>query len=184
MDRLIKIQAFKSSIDLNAQQSSAKKAIETHTNATRLMIMNEIEVERIRMAQAKKQPLSDAPSRKNLPNAVGRSAELKKAYACVRRAAPIGDFSLLGGDIKSKTADSIVKKDFFGRPLPPKTSLDDKKGLFSSNDGSHQSCSHSLSKPKLWFKYNEGFTNAIRRSIKIKDLFNNCNCKADPIDKA
>ena len=184
VDKLVKIQSFKLSVGMHEQQSSAKRAIETHMNATRLMVMNEIEVRRIRITQAKQQLLRDTPSRTTLPNVVGRNAELKKAYASIKQAASMGDFSSIGGGNKSKAVDSTVRKDFFGRPLAHKPSLN-KTGVFSSNNGSqHQSCPHSLPKPKLWFKYNEGFTNAIRRSIKIRDLFSNCSCKATPIDKA
>jgi hypothetical protein len=50
-----------------------------------------------------------------------------------------------------------VLRDMFGRPLPPKPS---RKRAAAEGGG-----------PLLRFKFHEGLTNAVRRTVRVQDLF-------------
>lgn len=57
-----------------------------------------------------------------------------------------------------------VPKDFFGRDIDPKV----KKLL--SPDAIQAQKDSDLLKTEIWFKYKEGFSNAVRKKIVISDF--------------
>jgi chromosome transmission fidelity protein 18 len=64
--------------------------------------------------------------------------------------------------VKLEPAPPAVKRDFFGRPIVPKHA-----------PVSHQETPTPVpsSQPRVFYKFNEGFSNAVRRTIRIRDLF-------------
>lgn len=145
VDRLARFEATLE--DINEElPGKVNRPLNAHINAIRQMLANEIEAERIRSQKAGKCPVG-----------MERSTELIKAYAGMAKS----------GAIEQKTLarnESLLKKDFFGRPI----SRDG--GLVNTT---HRPCDRAEIKvtPKIWYKYNEGFSNAVRKPIKIKNLF-------------
>lgn len=109
-------------------------------NAVRQMISAEIEATRIRLVQAK-----NPTARAVVASTLGRSAELQQAYSgmttVISRPPP-----------KTKLGE---RRDFFGRPIANTTPLP---------------TTPIKSKGQIWFRFNEGFSNAVRRTITIADL--------------
>ncbi|XP_064406884.1 chromosome transmission fidelity protein 18 homolog isoform X2 [Halichondria panicea] len=62
-----------------------------------------------------------------------------------------------------KISEEKTPVDFFGRPLTPSSRVKGTAGWRASGGGAN------LTHP-LWFKFNEGYSNAVRRPIKIKTL--------------
>ncbi|KAJ1505486.1 hypothetical protein HMI56_001107 [Coelomomyces lativittatus] len=56
-----------------------------------------------------------------------------------------------------------IPRDFFGRPLPTSTSLPTHHPLTSS-------VPMTLPPPRIHLKFNEGFSNAVRKPVYLKDL--------------
>lgn len=141
-------------IDLLASTSKSTKTISGHENAVRQMIAHEIEASRIRGHQTIHLPDQGAQPNRATLQLSSRSAELQRAYADI-----LTTKTLSAPTIEKTT----VKRDFFGRPIvkPPNpvgiVELDESK--------------QDIPAPKIWYKYNEGFTNAIKRTIRIQDLF-------------
>lgn len=137
-------------------------------NAIRQMIAAEVEMERIRRTQSKRFVQTTNVSTQDPTEGgprVGRSAELIKAYA------DISSKTLTNARLKaSSIAAEAVKKDFFGRPIQ-KTSASSTLSASQSPKSPEDSPSVKKGATGICYKYNEGFTNAIKRPIRIKDLF-------------
>ncbi|XP_072043772.1 chromosome transmission fidelity protein 18 homolog [Amphiura filiformis] len=61
-------------------------------------------------------------------------------------------------------------RDFFGRLIPTKAAQQNKEGSTSAAPQSKQKEKTQLRTSKLWYKFNEGFSNAVRQNIRIQDL--------------
>lgn len=141
-------------------------------NAIRQMIAAEVEIERIRRTQSKWPAQDRTLSTEELLKAepkIGRSAELLRAYA------DINSKALTSTKFKTtSTAVAPVKKDFFGRPIqrpsvsPTPSSSSSSSQLTASPEDAFPGKEGAIG---ICYKYNEGFTNAIKRPIRIKDLF-------------
>jgi hypothetical protein len=141
------------------------------------MISTEVEVARIKLLQSRrnkgKESLS-AISGSDYPNAttkmeetsMGRAAELKQAYAGINKMA-IASAKALG-----RLADpvTVVKRDFFGRPIIGKDAKHSKLSAFEGESRQTVAASPVI-KSAVSFKYHEGVSNAVRRNIKIKEFF-------------
>lgn len=145
--------------------------------ATRQLISREIELEKVRRAEAyfinqkneeakasvaapasKVQiisktagsgaPLATADSKKSLPN------HLQKLEA-----KPIAEMIPFQGSSKATSGEVMqVARDFFGRII--------------SHTGDHhkKNTTNEIVKSDIWFRFKEGYSNAVRRPIKMKDL--------------
>lgn len=71
---------------------------------------------------------------------------------------------------EAKAAPIAVERDFFGRPIVRKT--DSGAGVGGSSTGSVDSkpLNKSGAYGGVYFKFQEGFTNAVRRKVYTKDL--------------
>ena len=133
--------------------STKSSSLVAHSNAIRQMIAAELEATRIRSTQARRGK-SDVPS---APWSSSRASELIKAYAAV---------STLPASQMPLSKLSSIKKDFFGRPVAVDTAdhpPSERPAWSKPGDGKGPT--------RIWYKHNEGFTNAVRRPLKIKDLF-------------
>ncbi|KAJ9591976.1 hypothetical protein L9F63_001488, partial [Diploptera punctata] len=54
-------------------------------------------------------------------------------------------------------------KDFFGRVVQTKAG--------SSGPAATRARTDEIVKSSIWYHYKEGYTNAVRRSVKVKELF-------------
>lgn len=140
-------------------------SLSVHANAIRQMIAAELEATRIRSSQARRGRSSDAAPQP--PASSSRASELIKAYAAVG-----GPSSVLNN--RALTAKRPAgKRDFFGRIIPvnpvnpthPADPTDRPSAL------ERTSPSRRADAVRLWYRHHEGFTNAVRRPLRIKDLF-------------
>lgn len=140
----------------------------SNLNGIRQMIASEVELERIRRSKRGRLEPDVAP-------VLGRRAELQKAYADMDRMK--GQFGSRDSGGLSSKAQSAIKKDFFGRPLPPPLSPhEEAAGPSREPTEERPLAGRQSSQPvedRVWFKFNEGFTNAVRRPVRIRDLFTN-----------
>lgn len=125
-------------------------------NAVRQVLASEIELERIRRSGERR--ASSEPGTMTL--ARGRSAELQRAYAGLHQAK--GQVVGKGGHGTSVGKPPVIRKDFFGRPVVPKTPAAEMQTAGTPRQSPQG---------RIWFKFNEGFTNAIRRPLRLRDLF-------------
>ncbi|KAG7211889.1 hypothetical protein KM043_011100 [Ampulex compressa] len=63
-----------------------------------------------------------------------------------------------------------VYKDFFGRPIIVKEKSKDKEKLSPGSDKSSFHMRETLTKYGVWYKYKEGFSNAVRRNVLMEEL--------------
>lgn len=159
--------------DSELEGNSTIRLISQHENAIRQMIAGEIESERIRRIEARRNVFT-VPSKVE-HGKVGRSAILMQAYA---------DISSPGGKRRPdprvahnlQDKPTAIKKDFFGRPIADKPQSDKIPAInidmtVAQIQIAEQHPTTVSARPKVWYKYNEGFTNAIKRPLKVKDLF-------------
>lgn len=119
----------------------------THENAVAQMVAAAIEADRIRLI---------ANDECATPNATSsRRDELLQAYSNLKK-------SISSATPAPSANASTIKRDFFGRPVAAPLGGPD---LLSLDPGSSKAAT------KIWFKFNEGCTNAIRRPIKLPNLF-------------
>lgn len=189
IDLLARMQSKPPGLEVQDERDSPPTTIPQHENSTRQMIANEIEAERIRRLDAKRGPRSQVGARGSSSGGGGRSAVLMQAYAEIsslsaKKAGSSPSTGAHGGTDTPKGHSrggrlAAAKKDFFGRPIvqrsvPPST----QPNAGAVVDVDARLARIALTTPegdavagKIWYRYNEGFTNAIRRPLKIKDLF-------------
>lgn len=149
--------------------STAMVGRNSNLNGIRQMIASEVELERIRRCGRGRSEPESAPS------ILGRRAELQKAYADMIRMKGQTGGNKGGGSITGNTR-SVTKKDFFGRPIPPSAhdvTVGDQDRDQSSEERPMAGRQFQPVRDRVWFRFNEGFTNAVRRPMRIRDLFTN-----------
>lgn len=136
-----------------------------HVGAVRQMVAAEIELERIRRIKGsrKSRPsIIDSTEQCNIKE--NRGEILIKSYEEVSNGINMG--SNIDGKKKNAADPSkSQKRDFFGRIIPV------KEQSSSSPINKASSICNNNDSPRIWYRFNEGVTNAVRRSLKIKDLF-------------
>nr|XP_020495402.1 chromosome transmission fidelity protein 18 homolog [Labrus bergylta] len=100
-----------------------------------------------------------------LRNPAGRQGEKKSAVA-----KPTRNHELrLENIVKQTTVESRPEVDFFGRALAPKL----PKPQLSSDSGERcpvQCMGTAVGSSDVWFRFNEGMSNAVRRNVYIREL--------------
>jgi len=138
--------AFGIASEENSVPSAQQMARLAHNNSIRQMINATIE----RALILNEQPKVDTAS---------RQAEYQKAYSSMFNKHSLSQVEKLEGPAKK------TRVDFFGRPIAEERKKENQ-------DQENLADNHQQVEPKKWwYHYNEGFTNAIRRPIHIKDLF-------------
>lgn len=82
------------------------------------------------------------------------------------------------GNDAGNAQDTPAAKDFFGRPVAAKGAsakvralpADNVLGVEGDETSSEPAAKRMRPHPKVTFKFNEGFSNAVRKSIKVQDL--------------
>lgn len=157
--------------------SSGPLAISQHENSIRQMVANEIEAERIRRFDAKRGPRSQAGVK---GVGAGRSAALMQAYAemsspSAKKVGAASPAEGMGEDSRRASRGgrlAAAKKDFFGRPIVERSTAQSRpSGAEAVDAGLARIALAATEGGKIWYRYNEGFTNAIKRPLKFKDLF-------------
>ncbi|XP_064109296.1 chromosome transmission fidelity protein 18 homolog [Macrobrachium nipponense] len=138
------------------------------TYATRQLIAREIELEKVRRAEL------------YFTNQKTKEAEKMKAYADEKKKSssdpvpvvvpnhlqklkakplPEGSDGKKGSGVSKVVDVAQVPKDFFGRVIDRQALQEDK------------SATNEIVKSDIWFRFKEGYSNAVRRPVKMKDLF-------------
>ncbi|XP_012153108.2 chromosome transmission fidelity protein 18 homolog [Megachile rotundata] len=132
------------------------------------IIVQELEAERLRRAANVIKNVTNLTQYQDKngskQNITEKSVESKVAIKEQNNASSPSNCTEHVNKIEPKTKE-IKYKDFFGRII----TVDQNKQKKSDNESIN---SHSfLTKHGVWYKYKEGFSNAVRRTIKMKELF-------------
>ncbi|KAL1954547.1 hypothetical protein VTO42DRAFT_1057 [Malbranchea cinnamomea] len=113
---------------------------------------------------------------------VRRQAELQQKRLGGAEASPASEFASVTGN-KAKSDDTTSKlfslssgpkRDFFGRIIADKPVETNTHGTDKNNDQTASNKGHSKGKEdkelKVWVSYHEGFSNAVRKVITMKEL--------------
>ncbi|XP_071427544.1 chromosome transmission fidelity protein 18 homolog [Pithys albifrons albifrons] len=128
---------------------------------TKQLIAREIELEKMRRMEALLQARSLAEDPRN---GLGEQR---------------GDTRPLGTPNHQQRLEHIVQRaavqdkpetDFFGRPLQRKQAVPDSAPQTSKEESLENQLGKAVGKSDVWFRFNEGFSNAVRRNIYIRDL--------------
>ncbi|XP_054017272.1 chromosome transmission fidelity protein 18 homolog [Dryobates pubescens] len=125
----------------------------------RQLIAREVELERMRRTEA----LLQAPS---LPQEPGNGL---REPGDVRAAEPPSHQQRLEHIIRGAAVEEQPETDFFGRPLQQQVSTT-LAPQAPGGQSVEMQMGKAVGRSQVWFRFNEGVSNAVRRSIYIRDL--------------
>ena len=126
------------------------------TYATKQLIAREIDLEKMRIME--KVMLRNSSNSRKVEEPDNTDSKDKKSAPPAGQTSPVV-LHLKPKEIKQRKNKVPQAKDFFGRPIAIK----------ECDDSSHEESSSNRHSP-FWFKFQQGFSNAVRRPIKIQDL--------------
>ncbi|KAJ1979845.1 Chromosome transmission fidelity protein 18 [Dimargaris xerosporica] len=128
--------------------------------ATQQMIAQEVEKEIIRRREA-------------FLNAQAPHSSKAKATAVGNKRAPLVPRPITQDKLEIPTRPAVAR-DFFGRPITPRAATDDRKAdqraAAPSGAGIAKPAVCTWDGTKVWYQYNEGYSNAVRKPVRIRDL--------------
>ncbi|XP_044184420.1 chromosome transmission fidelity protein 18 homolog isoform X3 [Acropora millepora] len=139
-------------LDPNIEEAVKFPGLPQHrqlTYATKQLISREIELEKMRRAE------------RNLKNnGVNGSCpgRISSNYKNTKATKPNNTIAVF--DTKAKPREVKPALDFFGRPITIKSQTADKE----KSDSRQSKPSH------IWFRFNEGYSNAVRKSVKVQEF--------------
>uniref|UniRef100_A0A8C0WTM3 Chromosome transmission fidelity protein 18 homolog n=1 Tax=Castor canadensis TaxID=51338 RepID=A0A8C0WTM3_CASCN len=139
------------------------------TYQAKQLIAREIEVEKMRRAEAVARagvgPQVDQgpPGSGNLPEGGGDKG--------VRRPAPRNHEQRLEHIMKKAALEEEPEKDFFGRVVV-RRAVAPSTGVWTAleKDAAEWRMGTAVGRSEVWFRFNEGVSNAVRRSLYVRDL--------------
>ncbi|XP_063473038.1 chromosome transmission fidelity protein 18 homolog isoform X3 [Symphalangus syndactylus] len=138
------------------------------TYQTKQLIAREIEVEKMRRAEAsaraENSPQVDGspPGLEGLPGGSGEKG--------VRRSAPRNHEQRLEHIMRRAAREEQPEKDFFGRVVVRSTAVLSAEDTAPEQDSVERRMGTAVGRSEVWFRFNEGVSNAVRRSLYIRDL--------------
>lgn len=142
------------------------------TYAARNIIAREVELEKVRrseayfaasMAQSQNKSSKIDVSNK-LDSAIGQTSEKQPKKATSTSAIIPNHLQKLEAKKINESEGAKAAKDFFGRVIPLEVQ---NQMAAMKNDKKYN---NEIVKSDIWFRFKEGFSNAVRRTIKMKDL--------------
>ncbi|XP_068886139.1 chromosome transmission fidelity protein 18 homolog [Aphelocoma coerulescens] len=121
------------------------------------LIAREIELEKMRRTEARslgQDPGNGLGEERGDPEPAGSPNHQQRLEHIVRRAA-----------LQDKP-----ETDFFGRPLQRKEAATAPAPQVSKEESLESQMGKAVGKSDVWFRFNEGFSNAVRRNLYIRDL--------------
>ncbi|XP_027719056.1 chromosome transmission fidelity protein 18 homolog [Vombatus ursinus] len=140
------------------------------TYQTKQLIAREIELEKMRRAEASIQARYSGQADKESPLAT----ENPQACSGVKGTpvAPIRNHEQRLEHIMKRKAifDEKPERDFFGREIVRKVVTASQETPGPERDSLERRMGKAVGKSDVWFRFNEGVSNAVRRNLYIKDL--------------
>uniref|UniRef100_A0A2K6C9G4 Chromosome transmission fidelity protein 18 homolog n=1 Tax=Macaca nemestrina TaxID=9545 RepID=A0A2K6C9G4_MACNE len=138
------------------------------TYQAKQLIAREIEVEKMRraeaLAQAENSPQVDGSS-PGLEGLLGGSGEKG-----VCRPAPRNHEQRLEHIMRRAVREEQPERDFFGRVVVRSTAAPSAGDTAPEQDSVERRMGTAVGRSEVWFRFNEGVSNAVRRSLYIRDL--------------
>ncbi|XP_062444111.1 chromosome transmission fidelity protein 18 homolog [Rhea pennata] len=131
------------------------------TYQAKQLIAREIELEKMRRMEA----LLQAQNSEEPGTEATADAKLRAPQA-----APRNHEQRLEHIVRKATAGEKPETDFFGRPLVRKAAAPAPAAQPAEQDSIEKQIGKAVGKSDVWFRFNEGVSNAVRRNIYIKDL--------------
>lgn len=131
----------------------------TLTYPVKQILVQELEAERLRRAANAIKNVTKCTQNKN-ENAIKENTTTNSKEDLVTKTCN----NIISIESKEAQTKEIKYKDFFGRVI---TVSQDKQNKYDKETISSQTF---LSKNDVWFKYKEGFSNAVRRKVIMEDL--------------
>ncbi|XP_026303342.1 chromosome transmission fidelity protein 18 homolog isoform X3 [Piliocolobus tephrosceles] len=138
------------------------------TYQAKQLIAREIEVEKMRRAEASAQA-------QNSPQVDGSSPGLKgllrgSGEKRVCRPAPRNHEQRLEHIMRRAVREEQPERDFFGRVVVRSTAAPSAGDTASEQDSVERRMGTAVGRSEVWFRFNEGVSNAVRRRLYIRDL--------------
>ncbi|XP_067858954.1 chromosome transmission fidelity protein 18 homolog isoform X2 [Heptranchias perlo] len=134
------------------------------TYQAKQLIAREIELEKMRRTEAllnaRNTGKKEAVEVKNKP-----SESIKSSKPCVKN-----HEQRLENVLKSVIVEERPEVDFFGRQVVKKNIVSTSTGAEPAKESAEKSIGKAVGKSDVWFRFNEGVSNAVRRNVYIKDL--------------
>ncbi|XP_055220826.2 chromosome transmission fidelity protein 18 homolog isoform X4 [Gorilla gorilla gorilla] len=138
------------------------------TYQTKQLIAREVEVEKMRRAEAsawvENSPQVDGspPGLEGLLGGIGEKG--------VHRPAPRNHEQRLEHIMRRAAREEQPEKDFFGRVVVRSTAVPSAGDTAPEQDSVERRMGTAVGRSEVWFRFNEGVSNAVRRSLYIRDL--------------
>ncbi|XP_011822411.1 PREDICTED: chromosome transmission fidelity protein 18 homolog, partial [Mandrillus leucophaeus] len=138
------------------------------TYQAKQLIAREIEVEKMRRAEASAQA-------ENSPQVDGSSSGLEgllggSGEKGVCRPAPHNHEQRLEHIMRRAVREEQPERDFFGRVVVRSTAAPSAGDTAPEQDSVERRMGTAVGRSEVWFRFNEGVSNAVRRSLYIRDL--------------
>ncbi|KAL4836524.1 hypothetical protein H8958_022653 [Nasalis larvatus] len=134
------------------------------THQAKQLIAREIEVEKMRRAEAPAQA-------ENSPQVDGSSPGLEgSGEKGVCRPAPRNHEQRLEHIMRRAVREEQPERDFFGRVVVRSTAAPSAGDMASEQDSVERRMGTAVGRSEVWFRFNEGVSNAVRRRLYIRDL--------------
>ncbi|XP_015279552.1 PREDICTED: chromosome transmission fidelity protein 18 homolog [Gekko japonicus] len=134
------------------------------TYQTKQLIAREIELEKMRRTEAALKARNS-----NQESAVSRSAKEGDQKPGVESQVRNHE-QRLGEIVKRATFEEKPETDFFGRVIVKKKASPSTANLAPEKNTTEKRVGRAVGQSDVWFRFNEGVSNAVRRNIYIKDL--------------
>ncbi|KFP17348.1 Chromosome transmission fidelity protein 18, partial [Egretta garzetta] len=144
------------------------------TYQAKQLIAREIELEKMRRAEALLQArnLGEVGRARRLssPQEPGNGLGEAGERADTGPAMPPNHQQRLEHIVRRAAVEDKPERDFFGRPLRRQQAAAAPAPQASKEELIESQMGKAVGKSDVWFRFNEGFSNAVRRNIYIKDL--------------
>ncbi|XP_053550964.1 chromosome transmission fidelity protein 18 homolog [Bombina bombina] len=138
------------------------------TYQAKQLISREIELEKMRRSEAFQQA-RNAGRQENISSGnTGVTTDVKAAAKAVK-SGPLNHEQRLENIMKKTAFEEKPEKDFFGREVVKKLISTDS-GKPDQEESVEKRIGTAVGNSHVWFRFNEGVSNAVRRNVYIKDL--------------
>ncbi|XP_044308517.1 chromosome transmission fidelity protein 18 homolog isoform X1 [Varanus komodoensis] len=140
------------------------------TYQAKQLIAREIETEKMRRTEAVLQTRGAGQAAE--VGSVQKDGDLKRsAEAALPKTTLRNHEQRLGQIVKGATFEEKPETDFFGRVLHKKKVSPSEANQACEKNRIEKQTGKAVGQSDVWFRFNEGVSNAVRRNIYIKDLF-------------
>lgn len=140
------------------------------TYQAKQLIAREIELEKMRRTEAVLQARNSHQSAETGSLAKGGDPEASMMEPALPKSRIQNHEQRLDQIVKRATFNEKPETDFFGRVIVKKTVLPSSANQGPEKNTLEKQIGKAVGQSDVWFRFNEGFSNAVRRNIYVKDL--------------